>query len=62
MISNLIHNYLYPDDYDYAVNQIVFYENKILHIQGEDINENNKLMRIKKFEFVIDCIKYKYNI
>jgi|TARA_R110002020_G_scaffold153514_2_gene332908 hypothetical protein len=62
MISNLIHNYLYPDDYDYAVNQIIFYENKILHIQGEDINENNKLMRIKKFEFVIDCIKYKYNI
>jgi len=62
MISNLIHNYLYPDDYDYAVNQIVFYENKIIHIQGEDINENNKLMRIKKFEFVIDCIKYKYNI
>jgi hypothetical protein len=62
MLSNLIYNYLYPDDYDYAINQIVFYENKILHIQGEDINENNKLMRIKKFEFVIDCIKYKYNI
>jgi len=62
MISNLIYNYLYPDDYEYAISQIVFYENKILHIQGEDINENNKLMRIKKFEFVISCIKYKYNI
>jgi len=62
MISNLIYNYLYPDDFDYAVNQIIFYENKILHIQGEDINENNKLMKIKRLQFIIDCIKYKYNI
>ena len=62
MISNLIYNYLYPDDYDYAINQIIFYENKILHIQNEDINENNKLMRIKRLQFIIDSVKYKYNI
>jgi len=62
MISNLIYNYLYPDDYDYALNQIIFYENKILHIHGEDINENNKLMKTKRLQFLINCIKYKYNI
>ena len=62
MISNLIYNYLYPDDYEYAINQIVFYENKILHIQGEDINESNKLMKIKRIQLIIDCIKYKYGI
>jgi len=62
MISNLIYNYLYPDEIDYAYNQVLFYEKKILHIQNEDINESNKLMRIKKFEFVISCIKYKYNL
>ena len=62
MISNLIYNYLYPDDFDYAVNQILFYEKKILNIQNEDINDSNKLMKIKRLEFIIDCIKYKYNI
>ena len=62
MISNLIYNYLYPDEVDYAINQIVFYENKILHIQNEDINESNKLMKIKRLTFLIDCIKYKYGI
>ena len=62
MISNLIYAYLYPDDYEYAVNQVIFYENKILYIQGEDINESNKLMKIKRLTFLIDCIKYKYNI
>ncbi len=62
MISNLIYNYLYPDDFDYAVNQIIFLEKKILNIQSEDINESNRLMKIKKEQFLIDCIKYKYNI
>lgn len=62
MLYSLIQNYFYRDDYEYAINQIVFYENKILHIQGEDINESNKLMKIKRIQFIIDCIKYKYNI
>jgi hypothetical protein len=62
MISNLIYNYLYPDEVEYAINQIVFYEKKIYAIQNEDINESNKLMKIKRLQFIIDCIKYKYNI
>ena len=62
MISNLIYNYLYPDEIEYAINQIVFYEKKIYAIQNEDINESNKLMKIKRIQFIIDCIKYKYNI
>jgi len=62
MIGNLIYNYFYPDDFDYAVNQILFYEKKILSIQNEDINDSNKLMKIKKFQFIIDCIKFKYNL
>lgn len=62
MISNLIYNYLYPDEVDYAINQIVFYENKIYAIQNEDINESNKLMKIKRLQFIINCIKYRYNL
>ena len=62
MISNLIYNYFYPDELDYAYNQILFYEKKILHIQNEDINDSNKLMKIKRLNLIVDCIKYKYNI
>lgn len=62
MISNLIYNYLYPDEVEYAINQIVFYENKIYAIQNEDINESNKLMKIKRLQFIINCIKYRYNL
>ena len=62
MLSNLLYNYFYPDQLDYAVNLIIYYEQKILHIQNEDINESNKLMKIKKFQFIIDCIKFKYNL
>ena len=62
MITNLIYNYLYPQEIDYAIDQVLFYEKKILHIQNEDINESNKLMKIKRLNLIIDCIKYKYNI
>ena len=62
MISNLIYAYFYPDEIDYAYNQVLFYEKKILHIQNEDINESNKLMKIKRLNLIIHCIKYKYNI
>jgi len=62
MITNLIYNYLYPDELDYAIDQVLLYEKKILHIQGEDINESNKLMKIKRLNLIINCIKYKYNI
>ena len=62
MITNLIYNYLYPDELDYAIDQVLFYEKKILHIQNEDINESNKLMKIKRLNLIIDCIKYRYNL
>lgn len=62
MITNLIYNYLYPDELDYAIDQVLLYEKKILHIQGEDINESNKLMKIKRLNLIIDCIKYRYNL
>lgn len=62
MISNLIYNYLYPDDYEYAINQVIFYEKKIYAIQNEDINESNKLMKIKRLEFIIKCIKTSYGL
>jgi len=62
MITNLIYNYFYPDEIDYAIDQVLFYEKKILHIQNEDINESNKLMKIKRLNLIIDCIKYKYNL
>ena len=62
MISNLIYNYFYPDEIDYAVNLILFYEKKILSIQNEDINESNKLMKIKRLEFTIKCIKNSYGL
>jgi hypothetical protein len=62
MISNLIYNYLYPDEIEYAINLIISQEKKILSIQNEEINESNKLMKIKRLTFLIDCIKYKYGI
>ena len=62
MISNLIYNYFYPHEIEYAIDQVLFYEKKILHIQNEDINESNKLMKIKRLNLIIDCIKYKYNL
>lgn len=62
MFTNLIYAYLYPDDYSYAINLIISQEKKILSIQNEDINESNKVMKIKRHEFIINCIKYKYNL
>jgi len=58
-----LYNYLFPDyDYNYVLDEIEFYENKINQIQNQDINEENKLIRIKKFQFILNCIKYKYNL
>jgi len=62
MLSNLIYNYLYPDEIDYAVNLILFYEKKIINIHNEDINDSNKLMKIKRLEFTIKCIKNSYGL
>jgi len=61
MFENL-YNYFNPDDLDYAINQICFYENKIRNIQQEDINDSNKLLKIKRITFIINAIKYKYNL
>ena len=35
---------------------------KLMKIDDEDINENNKLLKKKKIQFVIDCIKYSYGL
>ena len=61
MFENL-YNYFNPDDLNYAINQICFYENKIRNIQQEDINDSNKLLKIKRITFIINAIKYKYNL
>ncbi len=61
MFENL-YNYFNPDDLDYAINQICFYESKIRNIQEEDINESNKYLKIKRIQFIISAIKYKYNL
>jgi len=57
-----IYEYFYKDDVDFAKTQLEFYESKIKKIDNEDINENNKILKKKRIQFVIDLIKYSYGL
>ncbi len=61
-MATYFYKYFYEDDLKFAESQLEFYESKIIKIDKEDINENNKLMKKKRIQFVINCIKYSYGI
>ena len=61
-MATYLYSYFYEDDVKFAESQLEFYESKILKIEKEDINENNKLMKKKRVQFVIDYIKYSYGL
>jgi len=54
------YQYFYEDDVKYAKSQLEFYESKIKKIENENINENNKVLKKKRIEFIINLIKYSY--
>ena len=56
------YQYFYEDDVKYAESQLEFYESKIKKIDNENINENNKVLKKKRIEFIIQCIQYSYGI
>lgn len=61
-MATYFYQYFYNDDLKFAESQLEFYVNKLMKIDDEDINENNKLLKKKKIQFVIDCIKYSYGL
>jgi len=61
-MATYFYHYFYDEDVKFAESQLKFYESKILKIENEDINESNKLMKKKRIQFVIDCIKYSYGL
>lgn len=61
-MATYFYEYFYYDDVKFAELQLKFYESKILKIDKEDINESNKLLKKKRIQFVIDCIKYSYGL
>ena len=60
-MATYFYQYFYEEDVKFAESQLEFYKSKILKIEKEDINENNKLLKKKRIQFVIDCIKYSYS-
>jgi len=61
-MTTYFYQYFYNEDVKFAESQLEFYVNKLMKIDDEDINENNKLLKKKKIQFVIDCIKYSYGL
>ena len=61
MISS-IYNYVYVDDYNLAKQQLEFYERKLAATKRQDINDENKQIRVKRIELVLECIKYTYSL
>ena len=52
---------MYPDDCAFAKSQLDFYLSKRNHIQNDNtLNENVKMLKLKRLNFVIDCITYSY--
>lgn len=52
---------MYPDEVSFAKSQLDFYVGKRNHIQNDNtLNENVKMLKLKRLNFVIDCITYSY--
>jgi len=61
MLTNL-YNYYHTDEYELALEQLEFFEKKLLSIDNDNCNDTNKAYRKRRIELVIKCIKYTYNI
>ncbi len=57
------YSWIYPEEYDFAKIQLDFYISKRNHIQNDNtLNENVKVLKLKRLNFIIDCINYSYGI
>lgn len=62
-MNNWYYEYFYNDEIDIAKSQIEFYENRKEFIQKKkDMALEDKLDKLKKIDFTINCIKYSYNL
>lgn len=59
----MLYAYLYPEECAFAKSQLDFYKNKKKHIQEDNnINDNTKLLKLKRINLVIDSICYSYGL
>ena len=57
------YSWMYPDEVSFAKTQLDFYISKRNHIQNDNtLNENIKILKLKRLNFIIDCINYSYSI
>ena len=53
--------WMYPDAVSFAKSPLDFSLGKRNHIQNDNtLNENVKMLKLKRLNFVIDCITYSY--
>ena len=59
----MLYAYLYPEEFSFAKSQLDFYKKKKKHIQEDsNINDNTKLLKLKRINLVIDSICYSYGL
>lgn len=59
----MLYNFLYPEEVVFAKSQLDFYKSKKKHIEEDNsINDNTKLLKLKRINLVIDSISYSYGL
>jgi len=59
----MLYAWFYPDEVCFAKTQLDFYKSKKKHIEEDkSINDNTKLLKLKRINLVIDCITYSYGL
>ena len=57
-----IYNYINEEEYAIACGQLIWYQQKLAHVEGLNCSDAGKTERRKRLRLVIDCIKYSYNL
>lgn len=59
----MLYGWFYPDEVVFAKTQLDFYKLKKKHIEEDkSINDNTKLLKLKRINLVIDSICYSYGL
>lgn len=63
MLNSWYYEYFFTDEIEMAKSQIEFYENRKEFIdKKKDMLMPDKIDKLKKIDFTINCIKYCYNL